>query len=118
MSRQESNDRVTRVVRVDKRACDALDRWATEHGMTIREVMDAIASDFLSAAPSIRSGALKRWLRDGRVATKRTRARAGPQTLAAWQRMCDAERAAQERLQDDAGHRESALAHPGTHEEA
>lgn len=106
MSRQDSNDRETRVVRVDKKACDELDRWAKAHGMTIREVMDAIASDFLSAAPSIRAGALSRWLRDGRVATRRARARSGPQTLAAWQRMCDAEAAARALRQADAGPQE------------
>jgi hypothetical protein len=114
MSRQDSNDRETRVVRVDKKACDSLDLWAKANGMTIREVMDAIASDFLSAAPSIRSGALSRWLRDGRVATRRARARSGPQTLAAWQRMCDAEAAGRVLRQADADHPEADSIHPGT----
>ncbi len=87
MSMQDANRRDTRVVRVNKRVADKIDGWAEANGVSIREVMDAIVEDFMLAAPGIREHALKRWLRDGRVAARRIRSRLGPQSVAAWERM-------------------------------
>lgn len=101
MSDQNSNRHPTRVVRIDKGLANRIDAWAVDNGMTIREIVDAIVSDFLSSSQSVQRGALERWSSSGRVVPKTpVRNRTDrPLSVREWKRMCSAERVVQEHSQ-------------------
>jgi hypothetical protein len=103
MSDQNLNRHPTRVVRIDKVLANRIDSWAVDNGMTIREIVDAIVSDFLSSSPSVQKGAMDRWSASGRVAPKvpiRNRTDR-PLSVREWKRLCSAERAEPARCQDE-----------------
>ena len=93
MNRQDSNDRVSRVVRISKDVARSLDAYAVRNGLMIREVIDAALSDFLEASAPVQRLTLERWRNRGKVrpATNRESDLRAPKSLTEWRRLCSAE---------------------------
>lgn len=103
MSDQNANRHPTRVVRIDKALANRIDTWAVDNGLTIREIVDAIVSDFLSSSSSVQKGALERWAASGRVrpSTPMRSLVGRPLSLREWKRLCSAELSEPERCRDE-----------------